>query len=75
MNSNNDLRDTLIDIARTGAPRVARNYGRIIAGFASSKDARLFASMKRDAGDQVTVVAGSPDSPFLFVVRAVVRSL
>lgn len=77
MDTHRDLASTLIDIARSaqpGAP-VMRRGRRLIAGFASARDAQVFAAIKREEGQDVTVLAGRPDSPYLFEVHTVVRSL
>ena len=53
-------------------PPVSIRPGRIIAEFASARDARLFAGLKREAGEQVTVTIGLH---LLYAVRVAVRSL
>lgn len=77
MDIHRDLAATLIDIARSGHPStsVMRRGRRLIAGFASARDAQVFAAIKREEGQDVTVLAGRPDSPYLFEVHSVVRSL
>lgn len=74
MDTHRDLAATLIDIARSTQPPGLRR-SQLLAGFASAKDARLFASLKREEGLQVTVVPGRADSPYLVEVHSVVRSL
>ena len=72
-----NLSATLVDIARSAQPsRTATIRGRLlIAGFASARDAQAFATIKREEGQDVSVVCGRPDSPYLFEVHAVARSL
>jgi len=68
-----DLTSTLLDIARAGQPSHRRRQ--LIAGFFTPHDARLFAGLKREEGCQVTVMSGSPDSPYPFEVYAIARRL
>lgn len=66
------LPEVLVDIARAAQPPAALIAGRIIAEFSSAWDARLFASLKREQGEDVTV---TPGINHLFAVRTVVRSI
>lgn len=73
-----DLSATLLDIARSGqpcTPPVMRRGRQLIAGFASARDAQVFATIKREEGQDVAILTGHPDSPYLFEVHTVVRSL
>jgi hypothetical protein len=73
----NELSELLLDIARVTQPApVAMRRGRqLIAGFASARDAQAFAAIKREEGQDVTVLCAAPDAPYLWEVHAIVRSL
>lgn len=76
------LRAQIPDLARTDSRSIFASHlssaapalrpGAVIAQFSCGRDARLFAGLKRDAGELVTIDVGSSDLPY--AVRLLVEA-